>query len=55
LNDAVISIVEVNGSVINEIPFSETIDVSNITNGIYYLRINSNSIYYQTYIDINHN
>jgi hypothetical protein len=55
LNDAVISIVDVNGSVINEIPFSETIDVSNITNGIYYLRINSNSIYYQTYIDINHN
>lgn len=55
MNDAVISIVDVNGKVINEIPFSETIDVSNIPNGIYCLKIASNTINYQTYIDINHN
>ncbi len=55
MNDAVISIVDVNGKVINEIPFSETIDVSNIPNGIYCLKIASNTINYQTYIDINYN
>jgi len=55
LNDAVISIIDVNGRVINEIPFSETIDVLNIPNGIYCLKITSNSTNYQTYIEINHN
>ena len=55
LNDAVISIIDINGRVINEIPFSATTDVSIIPNGIYCLKITSNSINYQTYIEINHN
>ncbi len=55
LNDAVISIIDVNGKLIYEIPFSESIDVSNIPNGIYCLKISSNSISHQTFFNINHN